>query len=65
MADILFQCEQQGTLGVIYTARVISGGGEEGGGYREGGGWGLAYFYLFRPNCHFAPIVIYYPYPGE
>lgn len=24
MADILFQCEQQGTLGVIYTARVIS-----------------------------------------
>lgn len=40
MADILFQCEQQGTLGVIYTAKWYLGGG--GGGGR--GGDRLAYF---------------------
>lgn len=34
MADILFQCVQQGTLGVIYTARWYLGEEEED---KEGG----------------------------
>lgn len=47
MADILFQCELQGTLGVIYTARWYLGAGEGGGREEEEVvEWkgGLAYF---------------------
>lgn len=42
MADILFQCEQQGTLGVIYTARWYLGEEEEE--KKEERGVRLAYF---------------------